>query len=76
MTLNSLNVVLLVFSQVHFGQKKSCIGVTNGCGSYSEGSLIKTRKFPIPEGSLIRWFVIPKVRLSENEIGFDIPKVR
>ena len=28
------------------------------------------------EGSLFRRFVIPKVRFSENEIGFDIPKVR
>ena len=28
------------------------------------------------EGSLFRRFVIPKVRFSENEIGFDIRKVR
>ena len=28
------------------------------------------------EGSLFRRFVISKVRFSENEIGFDIPKVR
>ena len=28
------------------------------------------------EGSLFRRFIIPKVRFSENEIGFDIPKVR
>ena len=27
------------------------------------------------EGSLFRRFVIPKVCFSENEIGFDIPKV-
>ena len=49
-----------------------------GAARYSEGSLFRTRKFSIPGGSLIRTFcsVIPKVRFSENEIGFDIPKVR
>ena len=45
------------------------------------GSLIRTfvalfRTFVIPKVRLFRRFVIPKVRLSENEIRFDIPKVR
>ena len=41
-----------------------------GAVRYSEGSLFRTRKFPIPGGSLIRKWnenicsVIPKVRYS------------
>ena len=30
---------------------------------------------PFDQGSLFWRIVIPKVRFSENEIGFDIPKV-
>ena len=56
--------VLLQIMNVHFYTFDNDIGLDMGAAHYSEDSLFRTHKFPIPGGSLIR--KLNKVRLSEH----------